>query len=121
MTLEDADSANRIKTKCPISTISELYIKFSPGKTVTLSGTENSVRQRILGRDGKTPSREGERGKEVGGEGGGGKGLERSSLYSHFCTNPQPQNNQTKIDISKQHSKQDKKGEIERSYKMFAN
>ena len=97
--LEDADSANRIKTKCPISTISELYIKFFPGKTVTLSGTENSVRPALISNNchlcqtensgqGRKNTLQGGRERERGGGWGGGEGLERSSIYSHFCTNP---------------------------------
>ena len=53
--------------------------------------------------------------------GGGGEGVRKKfplqSLLYKSLTTKQP----NKKDISKQHSKQAKKGEIERSYKMFAN
>ena len=44
----------------------------------------------------------------------------RNSVYSHFNTNPQPQNNQ-KNNISKQHRKEARAGEVKGNYKMFAN
>ena len=58
------------------------------------------VRQRILGRDGNTPFREGRRRER----GGGG--------VNHKTTKT--------TDISKQHSKQAKTGKVERNYKTFA-
>ena len=44
----------------------------------------------------------------------------RNSVYSHFNTNPQPQNNE-KNNISKQYRKEAKTGEVKGNYKMFAN
>ena len=69
------------------------------------------LRQRILGRDGKTPSREGE-------GGGGNKEREftkfplQALLHKSLTTKQQQQKN----NISKQHSKKAKIGEVERNY-----
>ena len=70
------------------------------------------IRQRILGRDGKTTSREG--------EGGGGRGNKESeftkfplqALLHKSLTTKQQQ--QQKNNISKQHGKKAKVGEVER-------
>ena len=53
-------------------------------------------------------------------EGAGGKldRNSRNSVYSHFNTNPQPQNNQ-KNNISKQHRKEARAGEVQGNYKIF--
>ena len=59
--------------------------------------------------------------------GGGGRGARRK--FAKFCLQPllhkslttkEPKKKQ-KNDISKQHSKKAKTGEVERNYKMFAN
>ena len=96
----------------------KLFSRWPITKSKLLNGTETSLRrtlisnktvtcvkERIVGKSEKKNTKEGER--EGGREGGGGVDRNwQNSVYSHFYTNPQPQNdNNNKTNISRQYTR----------------